>query len=106
MMVLYWIEPKPHRLNQDLLDRVLVARLSLDPNEPNDEYPEDIRAELQQTHFDYLLSSWKRAQEIKRNTLTRSKVPILMKRPCVLCQAKHTENRTWIRPCSRNVCLS
>ncbi|KAI8149699.1 hypothetical protein BJV82DRAFT_130564 [Fennellomyces sp. T-0311] len=65
--------PQPFRLSQALLDRVLVARLSIDPNEPNDEYPEDVRADLRVLDFDYLLACWKRAYDFKRNTLTRSR---------------------------------
>ncbi|CDH50642.1 ubiquitin conjugation factor e4 [Lichtheimia corymbifera JMRC:FSU:9682] len=66
-------EPKPYRLSEPLLDRILVARLSIDPNESNDEYPEDVRNDLRVLDFDYLLACWKRAHEIKRNTMTRSK---------------------------------
>ncbi|KAI9495650.1 hypothetical protein BDB00DRAFT_208774 [Zychaea mexicana] len=65
--------PQPYRLSQALLDRILVARLSIDPNESNDEYPEDVRNDLKVLHFDYLLACWKRAHDIKRNTLTRSR---------------------------------
>ncbi|CAO3618750.1 unnamed protein product [Cunninghamella echinulata] len=66
-------EPKPYRIQKSLLDRVLVARLSIDPNEPHDELPDDIKSTLNILHFDYLLKCWKQAQDIKKNTLIRSK---------------------------------
>ncbi|KAI9019583.1 ubiquitin elongating factor core-domain-containing protein [Phycomyces nitens] len=66
-------EPKPFKLSQSLMDRVLVARLSLDPNESYPNIPQAIQQDLKSSHFDYLINCWKRAQEIKRNTLTRSK---------------------------------
>lgn len=67
------IEPKPYRITMALLDRVLVSRLSIDPNESLEEYPEDVREDLRVPHFDYLLGCWKRAHEIKRNMQARSK---------------------------------
>lgn len=77
---MYWwkyadivVEPKPYRITLSLLDRVLVSRLSIDPNEPLDEYPEDVREDLRVPHFDYLLGCWKRAHEIKCNMQTKSK---------------------------------
>ena len=73
---IYYIVSQPYRLSQELLDRILVARLSIDPNESNDEYPEDVRNDLKVLDFDYLLACWKRAHDIKRNTLTRSRVCI------------------------------
>lgn len=85
-------EPKPFRLSESLLDRVLVARLSIDPNEPNDEYPEDVRNDLHVLDFDYLLACWKRAHEIKRNTLTRSKnldPAVLQQRLALIDSTKH-----------------
>lgn len=71
---LEFVESKPFFLNNSLLDRILVARLSLDPNDPPAELPVDVKQTLNISHFDYLLNCWKQAQEIKRNTLIRSKV--------------------------------
>ncbi|KAI8081622.1 ubiquitin elongating factor core-domain-containing protein [Halteromyces radiatus] len=66
-------ESKPYLLKMDLLDRVLIARMSLDPNEPHAELPADVQASLKIRPFDYLLKCWKQAQDIRRNTLIRSK---------------------------------
>ncbi|ORX56341.1 hypothetical protein DM01DRAFT_1334813 [Hesseltinella vesiculosa] len=65
--------PKPYRLNDQLLDRVILARLSIDPNVPHAELPDDIFATLQQLHFDYLCHSWKQVMDIRHNTVIRSK---------------------------------
>jgi ubiquitin conjugation factor E4 B len=56
------------------LDRIIVARLSLDPTEPHDELPQDISNVLKTLHFDYLLNCWKQAHDIRKNTVLRSKV--------------------------------
>ncbi|CEI90732.1 hypothetical protein RMCBS344292_05047 [Rhizopus microsporus] len=66
-------EPHPDKLSQKHLDRIIVARLSLDPNEPHEELPKDIADTLNITHFDYLLNCWKQAYDIRKNTLIRSK---------------------------------
>jgi ubiquitin conjugation factor E4 B len=55
------------------LDRIIVARLSLDPTEPHDDLPADIVNCLRITHFDYLLNCWKTAFDIRKNTFSRSK---------------------------------
>ncbi|KAI9321206.1 ubiquitin elongating factor core-domain-containing protein [Dichotomocladium elegans] len=77
-------QPKPFRLSETLLDRVIVARLEIDPNNLNrDQYPDDIANDLRVPKFDYLLDCWKRAHEIYRNTLIRSKnldPPVLQRR--------------------------
>ncbi|KAG0749651.1 hypothetical protein G6F57_002879 [Rhizopus arrhizus] len=66
-------EPQPRKLSQKHLDRIIVARLSLDPNESHSELPQDITNTLYVLHFDYLLNCWKQAYDIRRNTLIRSK---------------------------------
>ncbi|KAI8978027.1 ubiquitin elongating factor core-domain-containing protein [Pilobolus umbonatus] len=66
-------DPHPTRMNCQYLDRIIVARLSLDPNETHEDLPDDIKQELHILHFDYLLNCWKQAHEIRRNTLLRSK---------------------------------
>lgn len=66
-------EPNPNKLSQQFLDRIIVARLSLDPSEDFDGLPNDIKSTLTILHFDYLLNCWKSAHDIKKNTLTRSK---------------------------------
>ncbi|KAL0082191.1 ubiquitin elongating factor core-domain-containing protein [Phycomyces blakesleeanus] len=84
-------EPKPFKLSQALMDRILVARLSLDPNETYPNLPQNVQQDLKISHFDYLLNCWKRAQDIKRNTLTRSKnleKTVLDKRLSVLDSVK------------------
>ncbi|RCH83726.1 hypothetical protein CU098_008178, partial [Rhizopus stolonifer] len=60
-------------LSQHILDRIIVARLSLDPTESHDDLPQDIAVTLTAPHFDYLLNCWKTVHDIKRNTLLRSK---------------------------------
>lgn len=72
------IEPHPDKLSQKHLDRIIVARLSLDPNEPHEELPKDIADTLNITHFDYLLNCWKQAYDIRKNTLIRSKVMLFI----------------------------
>lgn len=67
-------EPHPDKLSQQLLDRIILARLSLDPNESHNELPKDISNELHTLHFDYLLNCWKQAYDIRKNTLLKSKV--------------------------------
>jgi ubiquitin conjugation factor E4 B len=68
-----YLDPQPNKLSHQFLDQIIVARLSLDPTEPHDELPEDIKSTLNILHFDYLLNCWKQAHDIKKNTLTRSK---------------------------------
>ncbi|KAI7869787.1 ubiquitin elongating factor core-domain-containing protein [Spinellus fusiger] len=65
--------PTPYRLSQSLIDRLLVARLSIEPPTDAANYSVDVQRELRAPHFNYLLESWRRAHEIKRNTLIRSK---------------------------------
>jgi ubiquitin conjugation factor E4 B len=67
------LEPHPNKLNAHYLDRIIVARLSLDPTEPHDELPNDISQSLSTLHFDYLLNCWKQANDIRKNTVLRSK---------------------------------
>lgn len=66
-------EPHPRQLQHQFLDRIIVARLSLDPAEPHPELPADIAKTLTVYHFDYLLHCWKGANEIRKNTVLRSK---------------------------------
>ncbi|KAI8373503.1 ubiquitin elongating factor core-domain-containing protein [Choanephora cucurbitarum] len=66
-------EPHPNRLSEKMLDRIIVARLSLDPTEPDPSLPQDIASTLQLPDFDYLLQCWKAAHEIRKNTAFRSK---------------------------------
>ncbi|KAI8982486.1 hypothetical protein BDF20DRAFT_476725 [Mycotypha africana] len=63
----------PNKLQEQHLDRIIVARLSLDPKEPHEDLPQDIRNTLNILHFDYLLNCWKTVFDIRRNTLQRSK---------------------------------
>jgi hypothetical protein len=68
---------KPYNITKDILDRALVARLSIDLEElsPNDASLSAFgRKEILLPHFEYLLQSWSRAQDIRRNLITRSKV--------------------------------
>ncbi|KAK9722707.1 Ubiquitin conjugation factor E4 [Basidiobolus ranarum] len=64
-------------ITQDLLDRVVVARLSHDPSGSalmEEDLPKSPSS--QQLHvplFDYLLGCWKRASEVKKGTLSRQK---------------------------------
>lgn len=67
------LEPQPNKLNQQYLDRIIVARLSLDPTEQHQELPQDIANTLYTLHFDYLLNCWKTVYEIRKNTLQKSK---------------------------------
>ncbi|KAG1077575.1 hypothetical protein G6F42_024753 [Rhizopus arrhizus] len=73
VLIVPYAEPQPNKLNQQLLDRIIVARLSLDPTEQHDELPQDILNTLYTLHFDYLLTCWKTVFEIRKNTLQRSK---------------------------------
>lgn len=68
-----YVELQPNKLSAQFLDRIIVARLSLDPNEKHDDLPEDIARCLNITHFDYLLNCWRTAYDIRRNTVQRSK---------------------------------
>lgn len=77
-------EPHADKLSQQFLDRIIVARLSLDPNESHDELPKDIANGLYVLHFDYLLNCWKQAYDIRKNTLLRSKVIISIILPLLL----------------------
>lgn len=70
------LEPHPNKLSQKYLDRIIVARLSMDPNESYDELPKDISNTLSTLHYDYLLQCWRQAHDIRKNTLLRSKVRI------------------------------
>lgn len=72
-MLIHYAEPQPNKLNQQYLDRIIVARLSLDPTEQHSELPQDISNTLYTLHFDYLLTCWRTVFEIRRNTLQRSK---------------------------------
>lgn len=73
VLIVHYAESQPNKLNQQLLDRIIVARLSLDPTEQHDELPQDILNTLYTLHFDYLLTCWKTVFEIRKNTLQRSK---------------------------------
>jgi ubiquitin conjugation factor E4 B len=66
-------EPQPNKLSQQFLDRIIVARLSLDPTESHAELPEDIASTLNTLHFDYLLNCWRTVHDIRKNTLQRSR---------------------------------
>ncbi|KAF7721031.1 hypothetical protein EC973_005541 [Apophysomyces ossiformis] len=66
-------EPRPFRLSQKLMDRALVDRLSIDPNESHDEIPPDLRQGLRVPLFYYLLNCWKRAQDIRKNLIVKGK---------------------------------
>ncbi|CAG8498568.1 35_t:CDS:10 [Funneliformis mosseae] len=62
------------KLSQSILESALVARLSINPDQMSDD-EEIVQAisKLPRTPtFDYLLDSWKRAVEIKKNLLTRA----------------------------------
>ncbi|GAA5817498.1 hypothetical protein MFLAVUS_011046 [Mucor flavus] len=66
-------EPCPHKLSQQFLDRIIVARLSMDPNESHEDLPQDIANTLSTLHFNYLLQCWRQAHDIRKNTMLRSK---------------------------------
>jgi ubiquitin conjugation factor E4 B len=66
-------EPQPNKLSQQFLDRIIVARLSLDPTESHPELPADIASTLNASHFDYLLNCWRTVHDIRKNTLQRSR---------------------------------
>ncbi|KAI8580706.1 hypothetical protein K450DRAFT_235570 [Umbelopsis ramanniana AG] len=85
---------KPYNITKDTLDRALVARLSIDPQElnPNDASLSAFgRKEILLPHFEYLLQSWSRAQDIRRNLIARSKnidAKTLQQRIAVIDSAK------------------
>ncbi|KAG6820711.1 hypothetical protein H0H93_012764 [Arthromyces matolae] len=67
--------PVNPRLNVDLADRILIARLELDPSSMSDdlEYlPVIASLPPQQTTFEYLVGAWKRVNATK-SALTKSK---------------------------------
>ncbi|CAI2184476.1 10404_t:CDS:10 [Funneliformis geosporum] len=67
-------EKTSFKLSQSLLESTLVARLSINPDQMSDD-EEHVQAisKLPRTPiFDYLLDSWKRTVEIKKNLLTRA----------------------------------
>ncbi|RUP52168.1 hypothetical protein BC936DRAFT_138761 [Jimgerdemannia flammicorona] len=61
--------PRPFRITADIFDKTLIARLSIDPNNPGDEYAE-FAAELRVPLFEYMLSCWRRVQEIRKGMWT------------------------------------
>ncbi|KAF9935087.1 hypothetical protein BGZ65_003503 [Modicella reniformis] len=60
-------EKEPLAISQASLDRVLVGRMSVDPNETSDDHLLD-RGQLRFTLFDYLLDCWKRLETVKLQT--------------------------------------
>jgi ubiquitin conjugation factor E4 B len=62
------------KLNNQFLDRIIVARLLMDPTELANDIPQDIVTTLHVLHFDYLLNCWNTANDIRKNTVLRSKV--------------------------------
>ncbi|RUS31621.1 ubiquitin elongating factor core-domain-containing protein [Jimgerdemannia flammicorona] len=66
--------PRPFRITADIFDKTLIARLSIDPNNPGDEYAE-FAAELRVPLFEYMLSCWRRVQEIRKGMWSRQRVP-------------------------------
>ncbi|RUS13574.1 LOW QUALITY PROTEIN: hypothetical protein BC937DRAFT_95103 [Endogone sp. FLAS-F59071] len=76
--------PRPFPITSDIFDRTLIARLSIDPNDPGEEYAE-FAAELYTPLFEYLLGCWRRAHEIKRGV---SSPVVFQQRIGVLDKAK------------------
>ncbi|CAG8448174.1 2139_t:CDS:10, partial [Ambispora gerdemannii] len=66
---------RPFKLSAELIDRALVSRLSINPQEMSDDNDTLIAiVNLPKIPlFDYLLECWKRAVEIKRNLISRGK---------------------------------
>ncbi|KAI7817554.1 hypothetical protein BC939DRAFT_328227 [Gamsiella multidivaricata] len=67
-------EKEPLAISQASLDRVLVERMSVDPNEESNAHLLG-RGQLQFSLFDYLLDCWKRLETVKLQT-SRAKVCI------------------------------
>lgn len=65
-----WAEPLA--ISQASLDRVLVERMSIDPNDESNAHLLD-RGQLGSTLLDYLLNCWGRLEEIRLQT-SRAKV--------------------------------
>lgn len=68
---------RPFTITPALLDRVLVARLSIDPDEMTDD--DDVLLALSAlppiSTFHYLLDCWKRAQALRRDVRSRFRDP-------------------------------
>ncbi|KAJ3503365.1 hypothetical protein NLJ89_g8468 [Agrocybe chaxingu] len=67
------------RLNMDLLDRLLIARLELDPQNMTDELdylPVLVSLPPQQTVFEYLVGCWKRLNAVRSMVLKKGYTPI------------------------------
>ncbi|KAF9919148.1 hypothetical protein BX616_000836 [Lobosporangium transversale] len=64
---------EPLVISQGSLDRVLVDRMSVDPNDESNAHLLD-RGQLRYPLFDYLLDCWKRLETVKIQT-SRSKLP-------------------------------
>ncbi|KAG0049750.1 hypothetical protein BGZ83_005433 [Gryganskiella cystojenkinii] len=67
-------ENEPLAINQASLDRVLVDRMSIDPNEIENSAFLD-RGQLRFTLFDYLLDCWKRLENVKLQTSRAKSLP-------------------------------
>ncbi|GJE98441.1 Ubiquitin conjugation factor E4 [Phanerochaete sordida] len=69
--------PKPIRLHSDIIDRLLIARLELDPQGMSDdlEYLPVLASLQPQTVFEYLVSSWKRINTARSALLKKNYSP-------------------------------
>ncbi|KAF9977220.1 hypothetical protein BGZ75_010366, partial [Mortierella antarctica] len=67
-------EKEPLAISQASLDRVLVERMSVDPNDESNAGIVD-RGQLQYSLFDYLLDCWKRLEVVKSQTSRAKTLP-------------------------------
>ncbi|KAF9951757.1 hypothetical protein BGZ72_006781 [Mortierella alpina] len=67
-------EKEPLAISQASLDRVLVERMSIDPNDESNAAIID-RGQLQYSLFDYLLDCWKRLEVVKTQTSRAKTLP-------------------------------
>ncbi|KAG0329633.1 hypothetical protein BGZ99_001240 [Dissophora globulifera] len=67
-------ENEPLLISQASLDRVLVERMSIDPNDEANAYFLD-RGQLKYSLFDYLLDCWKRLETVKLQTSRAKTLP-------------------------------
>ncbi|KAF9431338.1 hypothetical protein BGZ76_000436, partial [Entomortierella beljakovae] len=65
---------EPLIISQASLDRVLVERMSVDPNDASNAHLLD-RGQLKYTLFDYLLDCWKRLETVKLQTSRAKTLP-------------------------------
>ncbi|KAF9425201.1 hypothetical protein BGZ94_007753 [Podila epigama] len=65
---------EPLAISQQSLDRVLVDRMSIDPNEPENAAILE-RGQLRLPLFEYLLDCWKRLEMVKLQTLRAKTLP-------------------------------